>query len=326
MTLDTLILNALREADDDGVSGEDLARRLGVSRAAVWAHIQDLRQLGYDIAASPHRGYHLLSAPDLLHADDLISRLGPTRVVGRDIRVFRETTSTSDLAARLAHDGVEEGVVIFAESQTPGRGRLGRKWVSPSGKGLWCSVLLRPAFRPQEATRLTVAAATAIARAVATRTGLTPEVKWPNDLLIRGRKFGGILTELSGEQDRVAHIILGIGLDVNLAASDLPAELRGQATSLRLELGRPVHRAELAVAVLRELDADYRRINTGNYQAVADEWESLCTTLGRQIEVRVGDRRFRGRAEALDSDGSLLLRTEHGRLERILGGDVTMKN
>jgi BirA family biotin operon repressor/biotin-[acetyl-CoA-carboxylase] ligase len=187
-------------------------------------------------------------------------------------------------------------------------------------------VLLRPAFRPQEATRLTVAAATAIARAVAARTGLTPEVKWPNDLLIRGRKFGGILTELSGEQDRVAHIILGIGLDVNLAASDLPAELRGQATSLRLELGRPVHRAELAVAVLRELDADYHRINAGNYQAVADEWESLCTTLGRQIEVRVGDRRFRGRAEALDSDGSLLLRTEHGRLERILGGDVTMKN
>lgn len=324
MTRDAIILSALREAGDGAVSGEELARRLGISRAAVWAHIQDLRAVGYDIHASPHQGYRLLGAPDLLHGDDLLARLGPGHCIGRDIRVFRETTSTSDIVEKLARDGVAEGVVVFAETQTAGRGRLGRPWTSPAGKGLWFSVLLRPALRPQETTRLTVAAAVAVARAVRAQTGRAPEVKWPNDLLLRGRKFGGILTELSGEQDRVRHVVLGIGLDVNLSAADLPGELRCLATSLRLELGRPVSRAELAVAVLRELDADYQRVLGGQFEAIADEWEALCTTIGRAIEVALGPRRIRGRAEALDTDGALLLRTEHGRLERITGGDVTV--
>jgi len=324
MTRDALILAALREAGDNPVSGEELARRLGVSRAAVWAHIRELRALGYDIQASPHLGYRLLGAPDLLHGDDLLARLGPGQVLGRDIRVFRETTSTSDVVEKLARDGVAEGVVVFAETQTAGRGRLGRTWVSPAGKGLWFSVLLRPALRPPEATRLTIAAAVAVARAVRAQTGLAPEVKWPNDLLLRGRKLGGILTELSGEQDRIRHIVLGVGLDVNLTAADLPGELRRLATSLRLELGRPVPRAELAVAVLRELDAVYARVIGAAFAPLAEEWESLCTTLGRTIEVALGPRRVRGRAEALDADGALLLRTEHGHLERITGGDVTV--
>lgn len=324
MTRDALILRALREAGLNPVSGEELARRLGVSRAAVWAHIRELRALGYDIQASPHLGYRLLSAPDLLHGDDLLARLGAGHRLGRDIRVFRQTTSTSDVVEKLARDGVAEGVVVFAEAQTAGRGRLGRPWVSPAGKGLWFSVLLRPALRPPEATRLTIAAAVAVARGVRTQTGLAPEVKWPNDLLLHGRKFGGILTELSGEQDRIRHVVLGIGLDVNLTAADLPRELRHQATSLRLALGRPAPRAELAVAVLRELDAAYERVTGAGFEALADEWESLCTTIGRPIEVALGPRRIRGRAEALDGDGALLVRTEHGHLERLTGGDVTV--
>ncbi len=324
MTRDALILATLREAGLNPVSGEELARRLGVSRAAVWAHIRELRALGYDIQASPHLGYRLLGTPDLLHGDDLLARLGAGHRLGRDIRVFRQTTSTSDVVEKLARDGVAEGVVVFAEAQTAGRGRLGRTWVSPAGKGLWFSVLLRPALRPPEATRLTIAAAVAVARAVRTQTGLVPEVKWPNDLLLRGRKFGGILTELSGEQDRIRHVVLGIGLDVNLTVADLPGVLRRLATSLRLELGRTVPRAELAVAVLRELDAAYARVIDTGFETLADEWESLCTTIGRPIEVALGPRRIRGRAEALDGDGALLVRTEHGHLERLTGGDVTV--
>ncbi|MCZ7638415.1 MAG: biotin--[acetyl-CoA-carboxylase] ligase [Verrucomicrobia bacterium] len=324
MTRDAIILMALREAGDSPVSGEDLAQRLGVSRAAVWSHIQELRSLGYEITASPHQGYRLLNTPDLLHADDLLSRLGKTTGIGRDIQVFRETTSTSDVVDKLAADGVAEGAVVFAEAQTRGRGRLGRRWVSPAGKGLWFSMLLRPACRPQETTRLTLAAAVALARAVRAQTGLAPEVKWPNDLLLRGRKFAGILTEMSGEQDRVRHVVLGIGVDVNLVASDFPPELRRQATSLRVELGRPVLRAELAVAALRELEAAYQRLQRGDFEALADEWEALCTTLGQELEVVVGERRLKGRAEALDADGSLLLRTRYGRLERVTGGDVVL--
>src|SRR5256885_2251860 len=188
-----------------------------------------------------------------------------SRVIGRDIRVFEETTSTNDLVERLARDGVREGVVAFAETQTRGRGRLGRKWISPPRKGLWLSVLLRPALPPQAATQLTVAAATALVRAIRQSTSLPAEIKWPNDILISGRKTAGVLTELSAELDRINHIILGIGIDVNLSPSDLPPELRGIATSLKIESGSNIHRAELAASLLRELDRDYDLICRGEF-------------------------------------------------------------
>lgn len=324
MTTDAKILSALR-ANPDGVSGADLAEQLHVSRAAIWAHIEELRRLGYDIEAGPHLGYRLVSVPDVLHADDLLARLYKTRVIGRDIRVFEQTTSTNDVMEKLARDGVKEGVVVFAESQTRGRGRLGRKWLSPAYKGLWFSVLLRPDLHPQEATQLTVAAATALRRAIAAETGLQPEIKWPNDILVGGKKVAGVLTELSAELDRVKHVILGIGVDVNLGAGEFPADLRKQATSLKIESGRPVSRADLATAMLRELDNDYLRVGVGRFAEVADEWEAHCKTIGRDVTIQIGDRRLRGRAESLGESGELLLRTEHGHLERVNGGDVTLE-
>lgn len=324
MTTDAKILSALRD-HADGVSGAQLAEQLGISRAAVWARIEELRSLGYEIEAGPHLGYRLVSAPDALHADDLLARLGKTRVIGRDIRVFERTTSTNDVIEKLARDGVKEGVVVFAESQTGGRGRLGRKWISPERKGLWFSILLRPDLRPQETTQLTVASATALRRAIQSETGLNPEIKWPNDILLGGKKVAGILTELSAELDRVKHVILGIGVDVNLAAGEFPPELRRLATSLKIESGKPVDRAGLAAAVLRELDLDYARICAGKFTAVADEWEAHCATIGQDVTVQIGGRKIRGRAESLDDDGALLVRTEHGHLERITGGDVTLE-
>jgi BirA family biotin operon repressor/biotin-[acetyl-CoA-carboxylase] ligase len=325
MTTDAQILSALRTAGGGSVSGAELSQKLGLSRAAIWGRIEELRQLGYDIEASPHRGYRLLTAPDLLHADDLLSRLGKAKVIGRDIRVFQETTSTNDVIEKLARDGVKEGVVVFAESQTRGRGRLGRKWLSPGQKGLWFSVLLRPDLRPQEATQLTVAAATALVRAIALQTGLKPEIKWPNDILIRNRKVAGILTEMSAELDHVKHVILGIGVDVNLNPGEFPPELRKLATSLKIETGGTTSRSELAAAILRELENDYARVCSGHFAAVADEWEENCSTLGRQVGIRIGHRQIRGRVESLGEDGALLLRTEHGHIERVISGDVTLE-
>lgn len=325
LTPDATILAALRSAENGGVSGAELSHKLGISRAAVWARIEELRRLGYEIEASPHVGYRLLNEPDVLHADDLLARLGRTRVIGRDIRVFEQTTSTNDVIEKLARDGVKEGAVVFAESQTRGRGRLGRSWLSPARKGLWFSVLLRPDLRPQETTRLTVAAATALWRAIHAQTGLQPEIKWPNDIQIHGRKVAGVLTELSAEVDHVKYVILGIGVDVNQSAGEFPAELRKLATSLKIETGRSVSRPGLAVAMLRELDADYARLGAGEFAAVADEWEQHCTTLGRNVAIQIGERRVRGRAESLDEAGALLLRTDHGHLERIIGGDVTLE-
>jgi BirA family biotin operon repressor/biotin-[acetyl-CoA-carboxylase] ligase len=324
MTTDAKILAALR-ANPDGVSGAQLAEQLAISRAAVWARIDDLRKVGYDIEAGPHFGYKLIDAPDALHADDLLARLGKTKVVGRDIQVFEQTTSTNDVVEKLARDGVKEGVVVFAESQTKGRGRLGRVWQSPTHKGLWFSVLLRPELRPQETTQLTVISATALRRAIKTVTGLAADIKWPNDLQIAGKKVVGILTEMSAEVDRVRYIIIGIGVDVNQDAAEFHEELRKLATSLKLATGEEVCRAELATEILRELDRDYARVCAGKFPEVADEWEAACVTIGKNVTVHTGDRKFRGRAESLDDDGALLVRTEHGHLERVIGGDVTLE-
>ncbi|MGH7953355.1 MAG: biotin--[acetyl-CoA-carboxylase] ligase, partial [Limisphaerales bacterium] len=230
MTTDAKILWALRE-NSGGVSGAQLAEQLKISRAAVWARIEELRQIGFDISASPHFGYRIVGEPDALLADDLLARLSanlisvgrdsvepkskksfkaqetfaPPKIIGRDIRVFEQTTSTNDVIEKLARDSVKEGVVVFAESQTRGRGRLRRKWISPARKGLWFSILLRPESRPQETTQLTVASATALRRAIEFETGLKPEIKWPNDILIGGKKVVGILTEINAELDRVKH-------------------------------------------------------------------------------------------------------------------------
>lgn len=325
MTTDAQILSALRNAGAGSVSGAELSQQLGVSRAAIWARIDELRKLGYDIEAGPHFGYRLRGSPDALHADDLLARLGGTRVVGRDIRVFQETTSTNDIIEKLARDGVKEGAAVFAESQTKGRGRLGRKWLSPAKKGLWFSVLLRPDLRPMQTTQLTVAAATALARAIRIETHLKTEIKWPNDILIKGRKVAGILTELNAELDHVKYVILGVGVDVNLNAGEFPPELRAIATSLKSEADKTISRASLAVAILRELDRDYIRICHGEFASVADEWEAQCTTLGQNVTIRMGDRQIRGRAESLSTEGALLLRTEHGHLEPIIGGDVSLE-
>ena len=325
MTTDGEILLALRRAGSGFVSGAELSQRLGITRAAIWARIEELRQLGYEISASPHQGYQLQSVPDRLVADDLIGLVAGNHVIGRDIRVFEETNSTNDIVEKLARDGVKEGAVVFAEAQTRGRGRLGRKWLSPARRGLWFSVLLRPDLRPQAATQLTVAAATALCRAIRAQTELTPQVKWPNDILINGRKVAGVLTELAAEIDHVKHLILGIGVDVNLTASEFPAELKKVATSLKIESGRHLNRLDLAAAILRELDADYHRIQRGRFAEVADEWEEQCITLGHRVRIHIGNREITGRAEALDDDGALLVRTEHGHLERIIGGDVMLE-
>lgn len=323
MTLDAQLLRELRLADGTGIDANALAAKVSLEPSTVIERIGELRLLGYGIEASPHFGYRLVHGPDALHADDLLSRLPAGRIVGRDIQVFQETSSTNDVIERLARDGVGEGVVVFAETQTKGRGRLGRKWVSPPGEGLWFSVLLRPRLPPALVTQLTIAGATAVARAIRLHTGLKPEIKWPNDILIGGRKVVGILTELSAEQDRVRHVILGIGVDVNVA--EFPLELRSIATSLAAAAGRQFDRAALGAALLRELDADYGRVKGGGFAELAEEWERQCVTLGQRIRIDMGARALSGRAESLDNDGALLLRSDYGHLERVLGGDVIVE-
>jgi BirA family transcriptional regulator, biotin operon repressor / biotin---[acetyl-CoA-carboxylase] ligase len=306
MATGTAILEAFYQADGQFVSVQDLAKATKALPDRIPGEIRELQQFGYQIETHPHLGYRLLGVPDRLTADDIKARLR-TSIIGAKILVFEETSSTNDVIEHMAP--AQEGLVVFAESQTKGRGRHGRAWVSPRGKGLWFSVLLRPEF---PLPRVTVAASVAVA-SVIRKTGLDARIKWPNDVTIHGRKLAGILTEASA-----GAAILGVGINVNCRPNEIPA---GIATSLLIETGTPQDRCALAAEVLLALEQFYR----ADFDAVVAEWARLSTTLGRQLVVTVGTRRIEGHAQALDGDGALLLRRDNGQIERILGADATVE-
>lgn len=320
------MLRALYQAGVEGISGNSLAAKTGADQASIRSRIQEWRRIGFQIEASPHFGYRLLETPHRLLGEDIAAQLGPVKVVGRQIQVFQETSSTNEVAARLAVDGVAEGAVVFAEHQSRGRGRLGRAWFGATGKSVLMSLLLRPLLRPPEAARLTIIGAVAIARAVEKLTTIRPSIKWPNDVIVGEKKLAGILTEMRAESDRIHHIVLGIGLNVNQTKTDFPEELRGRCSSFQILTGQMWNRAKVAAALLKELDRDYQRMKEGRFAEAAAEWQSRCATLGRQVAVQFGKSMIYGRAEAIDGDGALLLRTDSGLLKRILGGDVLQCN
>ena len=244
--------------------------------------------------------------------------------------MYERTASTNDVVEKLALDGAAGGVVVFAESQTRGRGRMGRAWASPRGKGLWFSTLLRPKLPMSSVARLTIAASVAIARAIREQTGLAAEIKWPNDIFIAGRKCAGILAEVRTEMDAIKFVILGIGLDVNCDTSDFPPEVRRVATSLKMELAKqerePILRGDLAVALLRELDRACRLAGDDEgFDGIRREWGRLSSTLGKRVALQIGPHRLEGHAQALDEDGSLLVRCDNGRIEHAVSGDVIME-
>ncbi len=216
------ILGFLRENKSGYFSGEEISKKLKVTRSAVWKEIQSLKRLGYEIEAQPHLGYRLLAIPDKIFADDLAYGLN-TRFIGHQIFSYEELNSTNDAAFHLGEQGVKEGACVFAEYQKKGRGRLGRHWASPKSKNIILSVLLRPTLLPQEASKLTLACAVSAVRATRKFTGKTLGIKWPNDIYYQRKKIGGILTEMSAESDRIHFIVVGIGINVNSASSELPA-------------------------------------------------------------------------------------------------------
>jgi BirA family transcriptional regulator, biotin operon repressor / biotin---[acetyl-CoA-carboxylase] ligase len=323
MKAGTAILETFYQAAGQFVRVDDLGRRLKLPTAAVNAEIAELEKIGYTIESHPHFGYRLLGTPDRLTADDIKAQL-KTSLIGSEILVFEETASTNEVIEHLAKSGAREGLVVFAESQTRGRGRRGRAWASPRGKGLWFSVLLRPTLPTSAASRITVAASVAVARAIRQNCGVDARIKWPNDVMVNGKKMAGILTELRAEADEILLAILGIGIDVNCQREDFPGELGDIATSLELETGSAQDRVALAAQVLIALDECYQTALT-NFEMIVDEWAKLCTTVGRQIVVTMGQNRIEGFAQALDSDGALLLRRDSGQIERILGGDVVVE-
>lgn len=320
MKEDLLVL--LKEQLGRYVSGESLSRRLGVTRTAVWKQIQLLREQGYGIEASPRLGYRLLVLPDLLLPAEIQSGL-ETGILGHKVYHYRETDSTNRLAREFGERGAPEGIVVIAESQQSGRGRLARKWFSPPG-GIWFSLLLRPRMLPQQAQLLTLASAVAAVEATTATSGLAPGIKWPNDLLLAGRKLAGILTEVSAETDLVHYLVLGVGVNANIPAEAFPAELQGTATSLLAESGRAVDRAAWLRCFLQGFEKRYVAAQSGQFAALPAEWRRYSLTLGREVTVYLPGRSVEGTAVDIDEHGALQVRTAVG-VETFPAGEIRLR-
>ena len=311
------VLNLLKENKAHFLSGEDISKKLKVSRAMVWKEIHHLRELGYDIHAQPHLGYKLVSIPDKLFADELSYALG-TKIVGKSIVSYDEIDSTNDAVTQLGEKGAAEGTAVFAEFQKKGRGRLGRSWVSPKGRNILFSVLLRPSIPPQDTAKITLLAAISIVRTIEQMTGVKAGIKWPNDIYHEGKKLAGILTEMSAEPDRVKFVTVGIGIDINSKAPELP----DHSTSVSEMAGHAVSRLEFARALLKQLDRDYGRFKAGKFEELARDWEELSVTSGRRVEATVLNRKIQGTAMGIDAEGALVIRSDTGMQERVLAGDI----
>jgi BirA family biotin operon repressor/biotin-[acetyl-CoA-carboxylase] ligase len=303
-------------------SGAEVARRLGLSRAAVWKKVERLREQGYAIEAAAGKGYRLLGMTDRLLPAEVRRHFDPKILLG-DIVHHECLDSTNRLAADLARAGAAEGTVVLAEQQTAGRGRLGRTWTSPARVNLYCSVILRPSLPPTAVPVVTLVAAVAVAEAIEDTIATPPAIKWPNDVLLDGRKAVGILTELEAEAERVRFAVLGIGVNVNARRDDFPPDLRRKATSLAVAAGAPVDRVAFTGRLLTRLDRAYERFCREGFAPLREFYERHHCLPGRAVNV-AGARRLAGIARGIDDDGALLVECD-GRIERVFAGEVTLR-
>jgi BirA family biotin operon repressor/biotin-[acetyl-CoA-carboxylase] ligase len=320
------VLEALRRAGERPCSGEALSAQLGVSRSQVWKHVEALRQRGYAVQGDPGGGYRLVALPDRLYPEELRAGLA-TRWLAREIHWHEETDSTNRVALDLARGDAPHGTAIVAEGQTAGRGRLGRSFYSPAFQNLYVSFVLRPSLAPAEAPATALAAAVAVAECVSRALGSDSdvEIKWPNDVLVRGRKVSGILVELAAEASRVVFLVLGIGVNLNVDPRDFPAEFRAAATSLAAERGKPVDRVAFTRDLFAALEPLLDRLFEGGFAALRPRFDAFFRMAGRPVCVaEPGGRSLEGLALGVDPDGALRLGLASGAEQRVLAGDVTL--
>ncbi len=315
------ILNLLRSARSGFLSGEELARKTGISRTMVWKHIKSLERDGFVIQAVPSQGYRITSTPDILRERDVKQGL-KTKTVGKELVLLPKIDSTNILAMELALKGSPEGTVVAAETQSRGKGRLGRTWISPKGN-LYLSVILRPMIPVHKAPLITMMGAVAVASAIRAICEVAAAIKWPNDILISGKKVSGLLTEMSAEQDRIRHIVLGIGVDVNMDMEALPPEVRVLSTSLAAETGKRINRTTLLQEILRSIECWYQAF-LENPAKVLREWQKLNVTLGSRIRVTGAGENLEGFAKGIDEDGRLIIRLDDGSARLVAAGDVSI--
>lgn len=323
------VLALLRARSGEYLSGEQVSAQLGLSRAAIWKDVDALRREGYEIEARTGLGYRLVAAPDALTEPEIRAAMEETRTVGRELHCLAEVDSTNTCAKKLALAGAPDGTAVIADCQTAGRGRLGRSFQSPRGKGIYLSVLLRPQLPPEKLLCVTALGAVAVCRAVErVLPGAGLEIKWTNDLVHRGRKLCGILTEMSleGESGALQYLVMGIGLNVLQRPEDFSPEVAAMAGSLQSELGTAPSRPALAAAELGELDRLCQALQSGATAPYLAEYRRRCVTLGKEIRLVRSDGSGQ-RATALDVDDAfgLVIRREDGAIEVIRSGEASVR-
>jgi len=315
------LLSLLAENSTIVISGAKIAREIGVTRQQVWRWIERLRALGVRVKGHPHTGYHIERMPDILAPQMLSHRLYGTQFARR-IHHFFKIDSTNNVAMRLAEQGEAHGAVVLAEEQTGGRGRAGRSWVSEKSTGIYCTILLRPAISPAHAPLLTLVAGLAARDAVAEELVSTPDIRWPNDLLVGGRKFAGILTEMHAEPDRIHYAVVGIGINVN--QSKMPPELAEIATSLKIETKKTHSRFELLIRLLRNFDRYYNQFLSDGAQPIVRRFAEVSSYFrGKRVRITTSTETFTGTTAGLEPSGVLrVARDDRSATELVLSGDV----
>lgn len=311
------VLNILRSSDSS-VSGQFIADKLGISRNSIWKHINELRDLGYDISAAKNVGYKIESVPDTLYNWDVEPFL-TTKTLGREYFCHNSISSTMDEASRKGIDGALHGTVVLAETQNSGRGRLRRKWVSKKGSGLYFSIILRPDLPIMEVSKLTLVAGAAVAVALKSETNVDLSLKWPNDILVDTKKLCGILTELNAEADRVNFVVVGIGINVNTDKKDLLST----ATSVYAETKEKFLRAKILASILNEFECLYDDFIIGGFADVKPVWHALSTMWGETVKISLANEEFEATAHDLADDGTFQVELDDGTIKNIMTGDVT---
>lgn len=315
------ILKMLRETDSY-VSGQELCNKFGVSRTAVWKAINQLKENGYEIEAVQNKGYHLLSAPDIMDKTELES-IHATEWAGCEIYYFDSIDSTNTKAKELAEEGHPSGTLVVADRQTAGKGRRGRSWESPTGIGIFMTLMLKPEINPNNASMLTLVAAMATTRAIRRVTGVPAMIKWPNDIVMNGKKVCGILTEMSAQFDYINHIVIGIGINVH--NEDFPEEIAKTASSLYLESGQHIHRASLIEAFLEEFEDVYAEyLKTEDMEGLQKEYDAMLVNRGRQVRVLDPREPFEGKAMGITKKGELIVDTWESR-KLVSSGEVSVR-
>ncbi|MDP9728158.1 biotin--[acetyl-CoA-carboxylase] ligase [Alicyclobacillus tolerans] len=305
------------------LSGEQLSREIGISRTAIWKHMEYLTEIGFQFDAAPRRGYTLKEIPDCPLQPVVVRYLKNSTTLGRQVTHRSRVHSTNTIASELLSQGAPHGTAVTADEQSGGRGRRGRSWISPFG-GLWMSLLLTRPLPLHRAGEITLLAGVATARALEHTFGLPARIKWPNDILLHQKKICGILAEIRADGENVHSVILGIGMNVNLTENDILPELRNKASSLQMETGQRFSRAEVMGAILNEFNPMYTELveNGGGFAKVQEEWLSLCAHLGDWIEVQLGTERKRGLCLSIDRNGVLLMKMDNGQEIRVPSGEI----